>query len=414
MQRVERHIIVKDESLDKICFLSKNLYNYVNFILRQVHLGKFDQIPQYRHLIKSFKIKDKEYFEIKEFDLVKELTKQNQVDYRSLPNHCSQQIIKLLYKNWKSFYSLLRNRNKLNGIPKIPKYKDKGGKNIVIFTNDLCRIKKDGYIHFCKKSNLKPIKTKVKKGQLNQVRIVPQSSCYVVEIVYTKEKQELDLNENNYLSIDLGINNLATCVNNTGKQPFIINGKVVKSINQYFNKEKSKLQSFIKGKGISNKIKKLTLKRNNKIHDYFHKTSRFIINYCIENKIKNIIIGYNKEWKQEVSFGKVNNQKFVNIPYLKLINQLIYKGEEVGINVILNEESYTSKCDSLALEELKQQENYLSKRIKRGLFQSSVGKIINADVNAAINIMRKVVDDSLVKEIINRGLVFNPMNVVCS
>lgn len=102
------------------------------------------------------------------------------------------------------------------------------------------------------------------------------------------------------------------------------------------------------------------------------------------------------------------------MPYFKLIGQLKYKGEEVGINVILNEESYTSKCDSLALEELKQQENYLGKRIKRGLFQSSVGKIINADVNAAINIMRKVVDDSLVKEIINRGLVFNPMNVVCS
>ena len=131
-------------------------------------------------------------------------------------------------------------------------------------------------------------------------------------------------------------------------------------------------------------------------------------------KSKNIIVGYNKEWKQEVSLGKVNNQKFVQMPYLKLVEQLKYKGEEVGIQVILNEESYTSKCDSLALEELKQHKSYLGKRIKRGLFQSSVGKIINADVNAAINIMRKVVDDSLVKEIINRGLVFNPVNVVCS
>jgi len=413
MQRVERHIIVKDENLDKICFLSKNLYNYVNFILRQAHLKKFDQIPEYQHLIKSFKIKDKEYFEIKEFDLVKELTKQNQIDYRMLSSQCSQQTIKLLYKNWKSFYSLLRNRNKLNEIPKIPKYKDKGGKNIVIFTKDECRIKEDGCVHFCKKSNLKPIKTKVKKGQLNQVRIIPQSSCYVVEIVYTKEKQELDLNENLYLSIDLGINNLATCVNNADQKSFIINGRVVKSINQHYNKKSSKLKSLSKNKS-SKRIKRLCLKRSNKIYDYFHKTSRFIINYCIENKIKNIIVGYNKEWKQEVSLGKVNNQKFVQIPYLKLVEQLKYKGEEVGIQVILNEESYTSKCDSLALEELKQHKSYLGKRIKRGLFQSSVGKIINADVNAAINIMRKVVDDSLVKEIINRGLVFNPMNVVCS
>jgi len=407
MHRVERHIIVKSKEMDRICFLSKNLYNYVNFILRQAHLKKFDQIPEYQHLIKSFKIKDNEYFKIKEFDLEKELAKNKQIDYISLPPQTSQQIIKKLYKNWKSFYGLLRNRSKLNEIPKIPKYKDKGGKNVVIFTNQNARLKEDGYIYFPEKSNLNPIKTNIQKGQLNQVRIVPQSSCYVVEIVYTKEKQELDLNENLYLSIDLGINNLATCVNNADQKSFIINGRIVKSINQYFNKKLAKLYSFTKSKS-SKRIKRLCLKRSNKIYDYFHKTSRFIINYCIQNKIKNIIVGYNKEWKQNINIGKVNNQKFVNIPYLKLINQLIYKGEEVGINVILNEESYTSKCDSLALEELKQQENYLGKRIKRGLFQSSVGKLINADINGALNIMRKVVDDSLVKEIINRGLVFNP------
>ena len=397
--------------MDTICFLSKNLYNYVNFILRQVYTKNFDSIIEYKHLIKSFKIKDKEYFKIDEYDLVKELAKNNQVDYRSLSSQASQKVVSQVYQDWKIFYKLIKIQSKLNGVPKIPKYKDKGGKNVVIFTTNICRIK-NGYIYFYEKFNLNPLKTNVQKEQLNQVRIIPQSSCYIVEVVYTKEKQELDLNENLYLSIDLGINNLATCVNNADCKSFIINGKMVKSINQYFNKKLAELSSLSKNKSTK-RLRRLSLKRSNKIHDYFHKSSRYIINYCIENKIKNIIIGYNKQWKQECNLGKVNNQKFVNIPYLKLINQLIYKGEEIGINIILNEEFYTSKCDSLVLEEIKFHENYLGERTKRGLFQSSVGKIINADVNAAINIMRKVVDDSLVKEIINRGLAFNPINKIC-
>ena len=397
--------------MDRICFLSKNLYNYVNFILRQVYTKNFDSIIEYKHLIKSFKIKDKEYFKIDEYDLVKELAKNNQVDYRSLSSQASQKVVSQVYQDWKIFYKLIKIQSKLNGVPKIPKYKDKGGKNVVIFTTNICRIK-NGYIYFYEKFNLNPLKTNVQKEQLNQVRIIPQSSCYIVEVVYTKEKQELDLNENLYLSIDLGINNLATCVNNADCKSFIINGKMVKSINQYFNKKLAELSSLSKNKSTK-RLRRLSLKRSNKIHDYFHKSSRYIINYCIENKIKNIIIGYNKQWKQECNLGKVNNQKFVNIPYLKLINQLIYKGEEIGINIILNEEFYTSKCDSLVLEEIKFHENYLGERTKRGLFQSSVGKIINADVNAAINIMRKVVDDSLVKEIINRGLAFNPINKIC-
>ncbi len=412
--RTESHVIVKNKNLDNICFLSKNLYNYVNFILRQVYTKNLDQIPEYQHLIKSFKYKDKEYFEIKKFDFITELVKNNQVDYRALPAQTAQQVVFQVYQDWQTYFNFLKIKHKLTCGLNIPKYKNKGGRNAVIFTNQYCTVNKDGYIQLSKKYNLPAIKTKVKKNQLKQVRILPKSSCYIVEVVYTKEKQELDLNENLYLSIDLGINNLATCVNNADQKSFIINGRVVKSINQYYNKKSSKCHLLIKGRKFSNLIKKLTLKRNNKIHDYFHKTSRFIINYCIQNKIKNIVVGYNKNWKYKVELGKVNNQNFAHIPYLKLIGQLKYKGEEVGIQVILNEESYTSKCDSLALEELKQQENYLSKRIKRGLFQSSVGKIINADVNAAINIMRKVVDDSLVKEIINRGLVFNPVNVVCS
>lgn len=149
----------------------------------------------------------------------------------------------------------------------------------------------------------------------------------------------------------MGVNNLATCVNNTGQRPFIVNGKIVKSINQYFNKQKAKLQSKLgKNKYTSKRINRLTLKRETKISDYLHKASRYVINYCIQNKIGKIIIGKNNNWKRNINLGKINNQKFVSIPFNKLIRKIQYKAEEVGIRVILIEESYTSKCDNLALE----------------------------------------------------------------
>jgi len=238
--RTESHVIVKNKNLDNICFLSKNLYNYVNFILRQVYTKNLDQIPEYQHLIKSFKYKDKEYFEIKKFDFITELVKNNQVDYRALPAQTAQQVVFQVYQDWQTYFNFLKIKHKLTCGLNIPKYKNKGGRNAVIFTNQYCTVNKDGYIQLSKKYNLPAIKTKVKKNQLKQVRILPKSSCYIVEVVYTKEKQELDLNENLYLSIDLGINNLATCVNNADQKSFIINGRVVKSINQYYNKKSSK------------------------------------------------------------------------------------------------------------------------------------------------------------------------------
>jgi len=278
----------------------------------------------------------------------------------------------------------------------------------LIFTNQACKIK-NGYLYFQKRCDLNLIKTKV--DNLCQVRIIPNSNCYVIEIIYRKEVKENDLKEKNYLSIDLGINNLATLVTNQGQQPLLVNGKIVKSINQYYNKKQALYQSYIGDKGISNRIKKLNFKRNNKINDYFHKTSRFIINYCIEHNIKNIVIGYNSGWKQEINIGKVNNQKFVFIPYLKLINQIQYKAEENNITVVIQEESYTSKCDSLALESIEKHESYLGKRIHRGLFQSSVGKFINADINGAINILRKVIGDGFVRTLISTGFADKPVRV---
>ena len=169
--------------------------------------------------------------------------------------------------------------------------------------------------------------------------------------------------------------------------------------------------SYIGDKGISNRIKSLTIKRNNKINDYLHHASKTIINYCIVYNIGTIVIGHNKNRKQEVDIGKINNQKFVQIPFNKLIQQIQYKAENIGIECIVAEESYTSKTDHLVLEEMCHHDTYLGKRIKRGLFRSSTNKVLNADLNGAIGILRKVIDESSFEKIVDRGFVINPVRV---
>lgn len=182
-------------------------------------------------------------------------------------------------------------------------------------------------------------------------------------------------------------------------------------MNQFYNKQKAKLQSFVGDKGNSNRINNLTHKRNCKVNDHLHKSSRFIIDYCVQYQIKTIIVGKNKQWKTSINIGKKNNQNFVNIPHAKFINMLFYKAEEVGIKIILTEESYTSKCSALDFEKICKHSEYLGKRIKRGLFKDSIGRCINADINGALNIIRKAINDFVVKQIIDRGFVFNPIKI---
>jgi len=381
MKIVERHIIKKSdkrwESLDNICFLSKNLYNSALYYIRK-HKEETGKFIRYNDLEREFKLND-------------------QPDYRNLPISSSQQTLMLIDKSLISYFKLLskwkKDKKSLNGCPQFPHYKDKiTGRFPVIFTISQAKLKNE-YIHFPKKSLIEPIKTNVES--LKQVRIIPQSSCYVIEIVYEKQEKEKIINDN-YLSIDLGLNNLMTCYDTKNNKSLIINGKPVKSINQYYNKKKTKIQSkLIKNhnKYSSNRLNNLTLKRNNKITDYLHKSSRFIVNYCVNNQISNLVVGYNKEWKQEINIGKRHNQNFVNIPHGSLLNMLEYKCKLDGINFIQNEESYTSKCSALDLESLSKHENYVGKRVKRGLFVSSKGIKINADLNGALNILRKVAPD---------------------
>mgnify|MGYP003299888187 CR=1 FL=1 len=213
--------------------------------------------------------------------------------------------------------------------PKIPNYKDKkDGRNIIVFPcNNKSNIK-NGYFHFPKFTALSPIKTNVTNENLCQARIVPQTSCYVLEIVYKKEISDNFISDKSYLSIDLGINNFATCFNDTDNSSFIINGKIIKSYNQYYNKKSAEIKSTLKtvnNQKTSKRLKRLCLKRENKINDFMHKTSRFIVNYCLQNGIWNIVIGHNDFWKQEVNLGKSTNQKFTQIPFNKFIQQLQYK-----------------------------------------------------------------------------------------
>ena len=391
MYQVERHVI-KDNRYEEICHKSDLLYNYCLYAFRQgVFTGNY----------------------IKEYELSTKLGKENQYDFRNLPCHVSRNVIKQVSENIKSWIRAKKeyekHPDKFQRRPKLPDYKNGKKLNIVVFDELSCRIKEDGCVHFVK-NIIKPIRTKVKPDELIQIRIIPEATCFIVEIVYERKETDLGLDKDNFLSIDLGLNNLCACVSNV-VESFIINGKIAKSVNQWYNKKKAKLMSFVGNKGTSNKIKRITLLRNCWIEDKLHKISRYIVNFCRSNNIGTIIIGLNKGWKNKINIGKRNNQHFVSIPHSKLINKIVYKAKLLGINVIIHEESYTSKIDHLAFEPLKKQESYLGKRKKRGLFQSSIGKLINSDINGAIGIARKVIGDSFIGKIIDSGFVFNPIRL---
>lgn len=398
VKRVERHQLKFSKDLDDLCFKSKNLYNYLNYLIRQTFLenGEF----------------------LDEYELSHKLTSEKQLDWDLMRANTNQQILKQVFKNWKSFFKMNKefkiHPNKFKGRPKLPKYKHKSkGRNIVIFPcNNKTNIK-DGYFNFPKFTKLNPIKTKVTNKGLCCARIIPKNDYFIFEIIYKIDIIEAKQNEN-YLSVDLGISNFATCYDSKNNKCFIISGSIIKSYNQFWNKEKSKYQSILeivnKSK-TSERLNRLNLKRDNKINDFMHKSSKYIINYCKENDISNIVVGHNNFWKQKVNIGKTNNQKFVQIPFNKLINQLRYKSEENGINFITVEESYSSKIDHSVFEEMRHQEEYKGKRIQRGLFKQSSNKVLNADLNGAIGILRKAINKSLFKKIVDRGFVINPNKI---
>ena len=384
--RVEKHVLKSTnpffDMLMDFCHKSKNLYNHGNYIIRQefVSNGKWIRYNELDKILKA----DTEYN-----------------DYAEMPTaQSAQQILRLIDKNWKSFFKSIKDwskhKDKYLGRPKLPKYLKKNSKYLLILTNQNCKIK-DGYIHFPKVFKCFMIKPKFLNREdyksFQQVRIIPHRNKLTIELIYEIKTCEKKADNNRYIGIDIGVNNLAAVANNIGETAFIINGRPLKSINQFYNKQISHYREVCKrmnDKDYSERMDRLTEKRNSKIDDYLHKASRKIINYCIDNQINIIVIGKNKEWKQESAMDKKNNQNFVQIPFARFIEMIQYKASECGIAVILTEESYTSGT-SFIDNELPVKENYNKlRRIKRGLFKSNNGILINADLNGAYQILKKV------------------------
>ena len=383
MQLVEKHI-VKESSrdfrvLDELCFKSKNLYNSTLYAIRQEFCSSGIYLSCYK--------------------LQKEFKEKNNFDYRQLPAGVAQQTMRIVDQNFSSFFAALRdwkvNPGKYKGKPKIPKYLDSmDGRFMVVYTNQrFSKVwLKKGFIVLCGLPDLK-IRTKVADKKINQVRIIPRVGKYVIEVVYTVPDVTKKLDNGKFAAIDLGVNNLATITTTLeGDKPLVVDGRKVKSINHHYNKLKAKYQSQIptyKLKKTTKRLRRIEVKRENKINDYFHKSSRYIVNQLVSKGVNTLIIGKNNGWKQDTMLGKVGNQNFVQIPFNKFISMLEYKCRLVGIDVKLITEEYTSKCSFLDNEEIGKHDIYMGKRKYRGLFISSTGKTINADVNGSYNILRK-------------------------
>ena len=376
--------------------------------------------------IRQYYFNEKKYLNYqKNYSLLK-----NSPNYKLLNSNMAQQVLKEVDGSFKSFFSLIKlaEKGKYNFKDiKLPNYLDKKGFTTLII--GFVRLNENKltipYSNLFSKEhkkieiNIPPILVDKK---IKEIRIILKLNARFFEIQYTYEVKEIqrELNKNNALAIDLGINNLTTCVTNNGKS-FIIDGRKLKSINQYYNKINAKLQSIKDKQGITRKTtlrqKKLARKRNNRVNDYMNKTARKIINYCLNNDIGNIVLGYNNDFQRNSNVGSINNQNFVNIPYSKLRDKLEYLSKLYGIEFKLQEESYTSIASFFDRDEIpiynkdnSQEYIFSGKRIKRGLYQTKQGYLLNADCNGALNILRKSKVVSL-EALYHRGELNTPKRI---
>lgn len=405
MQLVERHYITpscKDFTYcEMITHKAKNLYNAALYAARQY------------------------FFHTKKYysgvDIINEFTKNNQEDYRALPTKVAKQIIRQVHKDFSSFFAL-HTKKKQGAYTKpvrIPSYKKKDGYTTVTFpkesiskrstyndnthlyTHTVCSRDKQYFMSFVSRI-----------PEVDNIRIVPKydGKLFIVEVVYTVNEKSYVYDNGRYLSIDPGTRNLMALFFNFGHETILINGGPIKSMNQYYNKKKAYYRSLLdihknhirydSGQRMqvytSAQIQKLHMVRDAKIRDMLHKITRYVVNLVVSLDVSKVIIGSNKNWKQDITLGKRNNQMFVSIPHSRLISMLKYKLALVGVELIATEESYTSKCSALDKEDIRPHDTYLGKRIHRGLFRTHAGLLINADVNAAINIMRKVIPNEYI------------------
>ena len=411
MIRSWNYIVKNDDRLLQMMSDSLSIYDQALYYQRQSYFETKEQ----------GKIKTYSYNDL--WNILKE---HNKVKSSKLDINIKQYIVKQVCISWLSFIKssieYKKNPSKFSGRPKMPNYLYKS-KDYNIVQVDKTRFRKineeqNSFNLPCSDYKI-TIPKQIRLKDVRQVTIQKFYNKIKINIIYEDReviKNQYDLNST--IGIDLGINNLCAITSNDKSFSYIINGRPLKSINQFYNKRLSELKSQLEkcnNKKSSKQIQQLTLKRNNKIKHYLNCCSKQLIDLCINNKIEKIIIGYNKGWKQEVNIGKKNNQNFVQIPFNMLINQIQYKSQKyTDLTVEIVEESYTSKIDHLALEKLEHQENYLGKRIKRGLFKSSTNKVLNADINGAIGILRKgnAISDAQLISLRNRGDVVSPKQFI--
>lgn len=391
----QKHIIKRSNELDVLTSNTKNLYNKANYIIRQEFINN-------RNYLSKFDM----------FNLMKDMD-----EYKALPVRIARGVLRTLDGNWKAFFSTIKkwkeSPTKFTGRPKLPKYLKKDGKfNAVFFETAILKPNKNNPNSIGLSSLKLRIETKIPYKDIKEIQISPlQCGDYRINITYKYNEKKLKDDNGFYCGIDLGISNLmAVTSNKKGVKPLLVNGRPLKSMNQYYNKKKAKLQSELpKDIYCSNQINKLTHKRNMKMEDYLHKASNLVIKYCLDNGLNTLVVGYNEFWKQNVNIGKANNQQFVSIPYHKLVHYLKYKCEKYGIIFRQQEESYTSKCSFLDDEPIQKHDHYIGKRIARGLFRTSKGILINADINGSLNIIRKAVPNAFADGI--EGLIVNPKGI---
>ncbi len=395
--------------LRMMCFFSKNLYNVTLYNIRQYYF------TEKKHL---------------RYESNYHVTKDNE-NYKLLQAGVSQQIMKIVDRAFQSFFALIqkarRGEYRFQDI-KLPKYRDKGSLfNLVLQSNAISI--KNGFLTVPMSMAFKQIygneKIKIKVPErvpvkkIKEIRIIPiaNGKKFKIQYVYEIEEENLNLNQSETLAIDIGLENLATCISTVGTS-FLMNGRAIKSINRLWNKRRAELQSRLpKNQHTSSLICRLTLKRNNRVNDCIKKTARYIVNHCIENNIGTIVCGYNPNFKRGINLGRKTNQQFTQINFGSLREQLENLCRRYGMNYLEQEESYTSKASFLDLDEIPKynadnpkEYQFSGKRIKRGLYQSSDGRIVNADINGAANILRKS-SQNFNFEKLGRGLLASPLRI---
>jgi len=404
-----KHLSKEDyKTIKELCHIAKNLANEAIYNVRQYYFAE-GEFLKYE----------------KNYTLLK-----NSPNYKLLNSNMAQQILKEIDGSFKSFFGLLKLAKQGKYTFKdcrLPHYLPKDGYTTLVI--GFVRLKENKLIlpfsNSFKKTH-KPVEITIPPilldKKVKEIRIIPKAKARFFEIQYIYEAEcvQRNLNTNNALALDLGINNLVTAVSSNGRS-FIIDGRKLKSINQWFNKENARLQSIKDkqhyGKKTTNRQKEIARDRNNKVNDYMNKAARKVINYCIANDIGTLVVGYNETFQRGSHIGKQNNQNFVNIPYGQLRSKLEYLCTLNGIVFVKQEESYTSKSSFWDKDEIPvynadnpREYQFSGKRVYRGQYKTASGKTINADVNGALNIMRKssVVDVNI---LYGRGEVGTPVRI---